>query len=77
MALKATENMKRAWNDVANDIRNPDFTLANVSYTAGFLQGCEKYHGAALVIALAEQAYGDHPELLRLKRKVGIFDNED
>ena len=72
MPLKAREMIDRAWVDVVNDIDNADFTVANVVYTAAFLQGAEKYHAAAVVLALAEKAYGAHPQLLAAKRNMGV-----
>jgi hypothetical protein len=74
MPIKARENMSRAWLDVTRDVGNPDFTMANVTFTAGFLAGGEKYHAAALVIALAEKVYGPHRELFSIKHSLGISD---
>ena len=65
--------IRRAWEDVAGNIDDPAYTMAGVSFAAGFLLGGDMPGSAALVIALAERCYGaGAPGLTDLKRKVGL-----
>jgi hypothetical protein len=62
----------RAWNDVAANIDDARWVMSCVAFTTGFLAGGDNPYGAALVMALAEKAYGHHPDLNLTKWKMGL-----
>lgn len=67
------EQVVRAFEDAVRNIDNPDYTMAGVHFTVGYLLGGDMAHAAMLVLALAEQRFGPRaPGLTDLKRKIGL-----
>jgi threonine/homoserine/homoserine lactone efflux protein len=66
--------LRRIWNDVARRVDEDDHAeaMSTVAFTVGFLLGGDNPYGAMMMLALAEQAFGHHPELTALKFKVGL-----
>ena len=78
--MKVSDN-RRAFEDVAQHIGDLTYVESNLNFGVGFLLGGENAWSAALLIALAEKAYGakahQRPEgggvgLLDLKRRIGL-----
>lgn len=68
---KLKDEINRGWEDVARRIDDPARIELHLRYVVGFLLGADNALGAALMIALAEKAYGPRV-VLDLKRQVGL-----
>ena len=78
--MKVSE-IRRAFEDAAQHLGDPSWVESNLNFGVGFLLGGENAWSAALMVALAEKAYGPRAHrpaheggvgLLDLKRRLGL-----
>jgi hypothetical protein len=74
-------DIRRAFEDAAQRLDDPTWIESNLNFGVGFLLGGENAWSAALMVALAEKAYGvkaHRPSrdggvgLMDLKRRIGL-----
>ena len=67
-----TEEIVRAYNEVATNIDDDTYISGLTAFATGYLLGGERPCSAMLLIALAEKTYGNPPWLLGLKTSLGL-----
>jgi hypothetical protein len=69
--MKADE-LNRIYERAIRDLDEPEKSVANVAFAAGFLMGGEMHHSAMTVMALAARRFGRDANFLDLKRRLGL-----